>query len=573
MKKLLHGLLLGFVVINLSGCPGGDSDDDDGTPSISGLKNTSTSSNTGSGDQSTGAGTDGSSTVTEQVPRLGSLNSAGVFTEGTIKANSTTLAAGESTALSVSIVDQNGNLITEPADVFFTSNCIASSLSEVNPTIASNTSGTVNVTYTAVGCDGVDNVRAQTSIDGSTLSATIAITATPAPLGAVTFQSSQPSVIGIRGTGAIPEQSVVTFKVTNTAGGPVQNQPVNFTLNSAVGGVSLSNAQGTTNAEGLVSTTVISGDVQTTVRVTAETTRDGKTTTAQSSGLAVTTGIPDDDSFSISAETLNIEGLNLDGAQTKINIRAADRYNNPVADGTAVNFMTEGGSIEGTCSTVNGLCSVTFTSQDPRPSDGRATVLAYAVGEETFVDANPSNGKFDDAESFNDISEAFRDDNESNTRDSNEVFIDFDADATFDAPDTVFNGLLCNGPGLCAASSSKTLNVSENIVIVLSGSSFNVQVTPATIDLNTGAKDITITVADVNGQVPPKGTTISAESSQGTISGPTSFTVPNTNFNGAVSYNVFLEPGNNAKDGVFTVTVTTPSGVKSTGRAIVDQTP
>ncbi|WP_372783711.1 hypothetical protein [Litorivivens sp.] len=565
MRQLVQALLLGMLVVNLSGCPG-DSDSDDGTPSISGLKDSSGSSgSSSSGDSSS------SSSTGPTVARMGST-SGGTFTEGTIKANSTTLSAGESTSLSVEIVDQNGAPVTESAEIFFTSGCVSSGLSEITPAIATTNNGTVQVTYKAIGCDGSDTIRAQSSLNASTLSSTVSITATPAPLGAITFLSSAPNIVCIRGTGAIPEQSIVTFKVTNTAGGPVQNQPVDFKLNSSVGGVSLSNAQGTTDAEGLVSTTVISGDVQTTVRVTATTTRDGKTTTAQSNGLAVTTGIPDQDSFSISAETLNIEGLNLDGVTTKVNIRAADRYNNPVADGTAIAFTTEGGSIEGTCSTVAGVCSVTFTSQDPRPSNGRATVLAYAVGEETFVDANPSNGQFDDGESFTDISEAYRDDNESNSRDTNEVFVDFDSDKTFDNPDSLFNGLLCNGP-TCAAPENRTLNVWENIVIVLSGSNLNVQVTPAVIDLNTGGKSVTVTVSDINGQVPPKGTTIKAETSQGKISGPSSFTVPNTNFNGALSYSIFVEPGTAGKDGVLTVTAETPSGTISTGRATVDQTP
>ena len=79
--------------------------------------------------------------------------------------------------------------------------------------------------------------------------------------------------------------------------------------------------------------------------------------------------------MSISATVLNIEGEGFDGETTLINIRLADAFNNPVPDGTTVQFRTEYGAIESSCNTIDGLCSVTLTSQEPRrPTDPNTLV-------------------------------------------------------------------------------------------------------------------------------------------------------------------------------------------------------
>src|SRR3546814_11557627 len=94
----------------------------------------------------------------------------------------------------------------------------------------------------------------------------------------------------------------------------------------------------------MVRAVVQAGSVHTAVRVKAEATdpSSGQTISSQSEQLVVTTGLPDQNSFSLSATKLAING-NCDGASTTLNIRAADRYNNPVPAGTAISFTPEGG--------------------------------------------------------------------------------------------------------------------------------------------------------------------------------------------------------------------------------------
>lgn len=440
---------------------------------------------------------------------------------------------------------------------------------------------------TLSGCpDSSDSDTAPTIVGGASTSGGSSNTGgTSASFGGegfISFVSADPGgSIGIRGTDAIANQSVVTFSVTDSQGNPIAGQAVSFSLNTSLGGIALSSSQQVTNAEGLVTTTVSSGDVATVVRVTAESTRNGVTATAQSSQLAITTGIADQDSFSVSISEFNIEGNNVDGITTEITARAADRYNNPVADNTAINFTAEGGSIPGSCLTVDGACSVNLVSQNPRPADGRVTILVSAIGEESFNDVNPSNGRYDDAETFTDSSrEAFRDDNRNDARDSNEIYIDYNSNQSYDLADGLFNGLLCNGPANC--SQRKTTTVFQNVVVVFADSFFNITATPSAIALGasgTAAQTVVVNVkGSSNGQVPPVGTTITAETTQGTLGTPTNFTMTNTTFDPASGtagdpsrFTFSIAPGSAAGSGTLTITVTTPRGNITTATLPVTQ--
>jgi len=74
--------------------------------------------------------------------------------------------------------------------------------------------------------------------------------------------------------------------------------------------------------------------------------------------------------------------------------------------------VAEGGQIEGIkqIAPVNGLARATanFVSASPRPADGRITVVAYALGEESFIDAN-GNNVYDCGESFQDLGDIYID--------------------------------------------------------------------------------------------------------------------------------------------------------------------
>lgn len=499
------------------------------------------------------------------------------------------LSAFGTTSITVTVAS-GGVPVTTPQNVTFSSPC-ASSGKAVLSTGVATVAGVATGSYRDNGCAGTDAISA--SVAGIT-SASTNLVVTPPTVGSIQFISATPAIISLKGTGGV-ETAQVVFKVVDTGGNPISGKTVTFALSTAVGGITLtpSPSIATSDAAGLVVTNVNSGTVQTPVRVTASTPGAiaGTTLTTQSSGLTITTGIPDQDSFSLSATKLNPEFRDIDGNTTVITARLADHFNNPVPNGTVVNFTTEGGSIDGSCQTTNGACSATLTSQSPRPANGRVTVLAYAVGEESFIDLN-GNGVADSLAEMVDIngnstdmSEAFRDDNENGVFDpATETFINFNLPPTgsagFDPPDGKYSGVLCDPiatPNFCAA--NKSIDVRRNIVIVYSGSNAVIsQIAPASpINLHGCAPSGTTTqvdlrIVDVVGNPMPVGTTVVVTTSDGTMTGISSFTQENTSAPvaaGVKTHTVSIKddsvPGAPCTDptlsGDLTVTVTTPSGV------------
>ena len=171
--------------------------------------------------------------------------------------------------------------------------------------------------------------------------------------------------------------------------------------------------------------------------------RAGTTLSTQSNGLTITTGIPSQSAFSLAATKLNFEAWEVDGNTTVLTAFLADHFNNPVPDGTVVNFTTGGGTIVGTCSTTNSTCNVTMTGTNPRPANGRVTVLAFAIGEESFTDLNgngvadllPANEMVDVNGNSTAMGEAFRDDAETGVYQAGEPFIDYNGNGVYNVAD------------------------------------------------------------------------------------------------------------------------------------------
>ncbi len=243
--------------------------------------------------------------------------------------------------------------------------------------------------------------------------------------GAIEFVSATPSTIALRNTGGtgLTEFSTVQFRIIGTDGRPMTNRVVNFSLNTNIGGIDLDPTTFTTGSDGLATTTLQAGSIPTSIRVTATSQMTDindtvQTIFTQSDQLVVSTGIPDQNSMSIAVSELNPEAWNLNGTEVTVTARLADHFNNMVPDGTAVYFTAEGGAIQPSCFTENGTCNVTWRSQSPKPADHRVTILATAIGNETFHDTN-SDGRYSlaDGEPFADTNgnglydEPFQDDN------------------------------------------------------------------------------------------------------------------------------------------------------------------
>jgi hypothetical protein len=584
----------------------------------------------------------GSSTV--------SMGSGTPFVEGIADISLAQISAGGTTVVSVTIVDDQGNLFTEPVDVNFSSSCSSLSIpsAEISSPITTS-NGVATSTYLAKGCVGDDPINATANAGGINLSATASVNVLAANAGSIEFISAAPENISILGTGSLggSESSIVKFRVLDTNANPINNRLVNFSLNTDVGGIQLIPESATTNNLGIVQTVINSGTVATSVRVQATIDGTDPQVSSQSSVLVVSTGIPDQDSFSLSATILNPEGWDRDGTTVEVTARLADAYNNPVPDGTAVSFTTEGGSIEPSCITTKGACTVTWTSQLPRPEGhvlahnsndeynfftnqpdvlhppqqfnslgqkygGRATIIATAIGEESFPDLN-GNARFDASEMAAflgtdisgenyDLKEAFADYNEDgfyNPGETNaaeeiggelEEFLDFNNDGTFTANDGKYNGVLCSIPSHAGCSENKSVNVRAQLVLVMSGSnplmvvnSTNDAVSPtydhdndtdtaaiANPDFNSNdafvyisgenTGFVTLTISDLHNQPMPAGTKITFAPSVGGGATPSSFVWPNDNHNGGLTFSVGIKGAKEPASGVLSVTVETEEG-------------
>ena len=501
-------------------------------------------------------------------------NSGASFLPNQLQFSSTTLSAGGNASVSVSVLDENENPFTSPLSIDFSSTCssLSTPLATIDATV-STSSGVAVASYLAQGCVGTDVITATTTFGGTTFTATGNLTIASDQVGSIKFVSATPNIITLSGAGGagLQETSEIRFQVIGSSGQPLQGQTVTFSVNGNAGGLTFDPVTAISNSTGEVFTTVKSGSIPLVVNVIASVTSVTPAITTQSTGLVISAGLPDDDSFTIGADKFNPEALNYNGEVVSVTVHLADVYNNPPPVGTAVFFTTEGGSIGSTCSTdATGACSVQWLSANPRPADNRVTILAYTQGVESFTDQN-GDGRLSDGEAItNQLAEVFRDDNENSSYDSGEFFVDFNNNGSRDIADPNYNGNLCNDTtGRCSTQTS--LNISRSVALTLSSSFANISAVENggpvladqttdnqnTLDISAGQKTVTVTYSDSNGQPLPKDTTIDVTSSTGTIIGTTSVTQVDTNVAGNRSFSFTLKKTAVAT-GIVTITVKTP---------------
>ena len=513
----------------------------------------------------------------------------------TLSASTTAISASTPAVITAILKDAAGTPVAGAVVKFVTQGTGFGVFFPTGGTALTNASGIATISLNAGTQIGADSLTASSSVGATTVvSSALGFTVSAAPItttaASITFLSAAPTTIAIKGTGG-QENSTVKFVVKDSNGNPLANQNVTFSLTSTAGGVSLVAPNSTSSSDGTVGAIVQAGTTATSVRVKAVLTSNFAVTSI-SNLLVVSTAIPHQDGFSISATALNIEAFNVDGVTTTITARLADRYGNLVPDGTAVSFRTEGGvsSVTPSCITSGGACSVTLTSSGRRPFDGRLTVLATAIGEESFVDAN-GNGLYDIGEIFKDLPEAFIDGNEDGVRGVNttepllpiEEFVDFNNNGRYDSGDGQFNGVLraCEvvrpqAAGCPSTPAPTSINVRSSLVIVLSGHNAVFGGLPPSIALTTCGtppQTIPLTIGDVNGNSLASGTRVTVSTTNGTIISPTSAVIPDSNARGPYSFPITLMTDatlsggvctNASSTGTLTITVTTPGGFITT---------
>jgi hypothetical protein len=435
---------------------------------------------------------------------------------GAIVLAPSTIGALETSAVTVpayvdGVLATTGNVV-----VNFSASC-----GSFSPSSAStNSSGIASSTYQSIAtCSG--SVALNASAVGATNSGQT-ITVTPAKAANMVFISAAPALMYVSSAASGSKTSVVKFQVLDSKANGLSGQSVSFALSSAsiAAGVkfSLSGSSSTvaqivtTDSSGYASITVSSGTFPTSATVMATLVSDASVA-ASSLGLAVASGAATQNSASLSATKLSIEAWNTDGVTTSMTMRVADRQGNPVPDGTAVNFVASTGLITGTCTLTSSACTVTYTSQGTRPANGRAVILAYLDGEESFVDLNGDN-IWTSPETFNDVGTLYLDLNENGTWDSSEQT--YPGGSTGSSVCTNSANTYPAVAGTCDGAWSGSIRVRKQIVVTLATSDASItSVTSRTLSGFTVWIHDTNANANANANVPlfnamPTGSLVSA---------------------------------------------------------------
>lgn len=273
-------------------------------------------------------------------------------------------------------------------------------------------------------CSGGDTVTISAKAPSGTETTVFVVipVSNPVPVGTpdnVLAAAPVPAQIFVKGNG-LTEQAIVSFTIRSGTT-PVAGQDVRVQIVNNIGDIEF-NTKGnkqpvvlTSDSSGQIALKVFSGTVPTPVKIRAEWV-DNSSVFTETQNLTIASGPPSQKRFSLSASKYSFDN-GADGDTTRITVYAADRQGNPVPDGTVINFTSEGGQVQPSCTIATALsnnissCSVTLVTQDPRPADGRVSVLAYAEGTKEYIDLN-GNNTFDAGDTLVNIGDAFRDDNE-----------------------------------------------------------------------------------------------------------------------------------------------------------------
>ncbi len=331
-----------------------------------------------------------------------------------LTAASTQLESGGSTNITLKTQDANTKVNQNNVNVEFTAPC-----GKFEPaTVVSSNQGNVTTTYKAIGtdgklCTGTQKISA-TGLNIPEVGIDVSIKALEA--NSLVYTSNKVN-LGIRKSGSASSGQIEFTLYAN--GVPIADQDVLIEKVQApedLSFVSFGNQNNKTiksDSNGKVIVNLYPGDKPGPVEIRATLVSD-KNVSAVSKNVSVSIGRVTQDGLSLSVSKNSLQNV-IDGDTATITARMVDRTRNPVPDGTVISFDSEGGKVEPNSSTVQGVCSVTLTTQEPRPLDNRVTVLAYVEGDKSFTDLDGDNLYTKGVDRLlSNIGSFFRDDNEDN---------------------------------------------------------------------------------------------------------------------------------------------------------------
>lgn len=409
------------------------------------------------------------------------------------------------------------------------------------------------------------------------------------------FSSADPTRMVISTATSGTKTAIVQFRVINELGAGVNGQAVLLSLDTqsiAAGVTFVNSADGSSSSaaqtiksdfDGIAKITVRAGPLPTGVVVTA-TLVSNNNVKAGSVGLSITSGRITQKSMSIFTPTPSVEAYDRDNIPAELTITAADRLGNPVPEGTVMNFVTSHGLVgtfdkgtktlvvstpggtatsivvpvvldsKGSCTLdKSSSCKVQLLSSGQRPANGVVTVLAYADGEESFIDIN-GNNIWDIGEPFTDMGMAYLDVNGNS-------FYDVGTDQSIPGGKT--GSTACNGTDLsiantCDGTWSDFIRVRQRRTIIWATSQARI-----TALAGRTATSFPFSVTDLHGNNMATGTTVTAD----IVSGGGACTVLGVtpDFDSTVlgQYRAVLNGDAGCLTAVFRITVTSPSGYQT----------
>ena len=206
----------------------------------------------------------------------------------------------------------------------------------------------------------------------------------PGEPGSIYVHNISETSIGVRATGQ-KEDTQITFQVVDVNGNALNNEnsvDVSFKFGNRPNGdefLSTNNAK--TNNLGQATVTLTSGERAGTVQVVAETKdSSGRLIRSQPVGVTINAGLPSIHYFSLLPSQRNMTSSQF-GEEYEVTAVVGDRYSNTVPDGVSIFSESNGGSIGGTSTTVDGRASTTLRMGHPIPTTGLTSLVAHTVND------------------------------------------------------------------------------------------------------------------------------------------------------------------------------------------------
>ena len=325
-----------------------------------------------------------------------------------------TLESGASTIVTLQTRDLGTNQFQNDVTVNFSATCGSFEAASVS----SSNQGNVSSTYKAIDsngnlCEGTQTITASTA-NSTTPSRSITVNIRAIAASSIVYTTDKAIILGAKDSGSSSSGQIEFTVYAN--GIPASNQQVELSLVKSPSDfrfISQNNRNTQTiksDASGKVIVNLYPGNIPGPVEISAALSAN-KNIFAFTKNIAVATGRPSQSGITLALGKNVLVDNFIDS--TNISAYLTDRQGNFVPDGTVVSFVAEGGTISPNCATSGGNCSVTFTSQNPRPANGRVSVIAYVEGDKDYSDLNGDNTYTVGIDKLLDnIGDFFRDDNE-----------------------------------------------------------------------------------------------------------------------------------------------------------------